>query len=341
MAISGLIGAGAQAGLLEQLQMQLAQQAQADRIRLAEEENARRDQALSEQQRQFDANLLQRQTEQQQDMDSDAADRRQRMNLVGLEQMNADRDMMDRGAQRQQIEGLLGTLPEGVRTLVNLKGLGINGVTPEMLQSPEQAAALRQADEDADVRRAGRIADAQASAAARHREPRAVAQQDSTNAYSDERNARTLGAVDALMGKVSRWTTGMGSMLSGIPETDARNFAAELDTLKANIAFNELAQMRAASKTGGALGAVSDKEMRLLESSLAALDTGQDPAQFRTQLARIKDSLTRWESARGGNAPSAAPMQPSASHGSGLAVGTERVIKGRPAVWDGKGWVAK
>ncbi len=116
--------------------------------------------------------------------------------------------------------------------------------------------------------------------------------------YSTERAYRTVQSVDELIGKVSRWTTGVGSMLSGIPESGARNFAAELETLKANIAFNELTAMREASKTGGALGQVSDKEASLLQSALGALDPGQSPGNLRAQLQKIKDSVQRWQQAK-------------------------------------------
>lgn len=117
------------------------------------------------------------------------------------------------------------------------------------------------------------------------------------SSYQSERSERTLQAVDNLLGQVSGWTTGYGSILSGIPESDARNFKAELDTLKSNIAFSELTAMREASKTGGALGAISDKETRLLEASLGALDTGQSPANFKKNLQQIKESINRWKNA--------------------------------------------
>lgn len=116
--------------------------------------------------------------------------------------------------------------------------------------------------------------------------------------YAQERNIRNRQSIAALKGKVNRWTTGMGSLLSGIPETDARNFAAELDTLKANIAFGELTAMREASKTGGALGQVSDRELALLTSALGALDPGQSPENIRQQLQKVDDSIARWETAQ-------------------------------------------
>lgn len=116
--------------------------------------------------------------------------------------------------------------------------------------------------------------------------------------YATERGARTIQSVDELIGKVGRLTTGFGSILAGIPETAARNFRAELDTLKANIAFNELTQMREASKTGGALGQVSNIELNLLQSALGALDAGQSPDNLREQLQKIKESVQRWNEAQ-------------------------------------------
>lgn len=116
--------------------------------------------------------------------------------------------------------------------------------------------------------------------------------------YSQERAQRVKNSVDELTKKVSRWTAGYGSKLAVIPETEARNFAAELDTLKGNIAFNELAAMREASKTGGALGAVSEREMALLSSALGALDPGQSPENLKQQLAKVGETIDRWNRAQ-------------------------------------------
>ena len=130
-----------------------------------------------------------------------------------------------------------------------------------------------------------------------------------TGPYSQERALRTRQSVKELMGKVNRRTTGMGSLLSGIPESGARNFKAELDTLKANIAFNELTQMRAASKTGGALGQVSERELALLTATLGALDAGQSPENLRQQLQKVDDSIARWETAQSGQAVQGAAVE--------------------------------
>lgn len=142
--------------------------------------------------------------------------------------------------------------------------------------------------------------------------------------YSQERASRTLASVRELSAKVNRWTTGIGSVLARVPESDARNFAAELDTLKANIAFSELTAMREASKTGGALGAVSEREMQLLQSALGALDAGQSPQNIKKQLKKIEDSITRWQQAQG----VASPMPTDASS----RIGKPVTVRGKKMV---------
>jgi hypothetical protein len=127
-------------------------------------------------------------------------------------------------------------------------------------------------------------------------------QTNASEAYAGERKQRMLDDVDALLPKVTKWTVGPGSLLAGAPGSDAADFAAELETLKGNIAFNELQEMRNASKTGGALGAVSNVELGLLSSALGSLNTKQSPEAFKKQLQKIRASLQRWEVAKSGQA---------------------------------------
>ena len=135
------------------------------------------------------------------------------------------------------------------------------------------------------------------------------------SAYGAERNARTSAAVDDIIGEVSGWSAGYGGLLSSVPQTDARQLRGKLDTLRANIAFNELAQMREASKTGGALGSVAVRELDLLQNSLGNLDQLQEPEALVAELTKIKESAERWAQASGGR-PS---MQPVSSHGGAAA----------------------
>ena len=117
------------------------------------------------------------------------------------------------------------------------------------------------------------------------------------SSYTDEMKNRTLQSVNELMGQVNPYTVGFGTLIKGVPTTAARSFASQLETLKASIAFGELTAMREASKTGGALGQVSDKEGQLLQNALGALDQGQSAEQFKAQLKKIKESIERWKAA--------------------------------------------
>lgn len=93
-------------------------------------------------------------------------------------------------------------------------------------------------------------------------------------------------------------TTGFGSYLSGVPTTDARDLAATLDTIKANIGFDKLQAMREASPTGGALGQVSERENLLLQSVLGSMDQGQSQEQFVQNLERIREIIKERGAAR-------------------------------------------
>ena len=115
--------------------------------------------------------------------------------------------------------------------------------------------------------------------------------------YQQERITRNLNSIDDLVGQVSGWTTGMGSLIAAIPGTPAADFRADVNTLSANIAFGELTAMREASKTGGALGQVSERELALLEAALGSLDRAQSPEQFKKSLDTVKASIERWQAA--------------------------------------------
>ena len=81
-------------------------------------------------------------------------------------------------------------------------------------------------------------------------------------------------------------TTGVGGALLGIiPGTGAFDQKSTVDTLQADAAFTALQNMRDSSPTGGALGQVSERELKLLSSNVRNLDHKQSPEQFRKNLA--------------------------------------------------------
>lgn len=81
--------------------------------------------------------------------------------------------------------------------------------------------------------------------------------------------------------------TGMTGMFPSLPGGNAADLEAKLETLKSQTGFSVLQNMRDASKTGGALGAISDKENIMLQNNLAALSQKQSPEQFRKSLQQI------------------------------------------------------
>jgi len=74
----------------------------------------------------------------------------------------------------------------------------------------------------------------------------------------------------------SGFATGYGSYLSRLPNTESGALQNKLDTIKANIGFDRLEQMRLNSPTGGALGNVSENENKLLQAVNGALDPKQE-----------------------------------------------------------------
>lgn len=122
--------------------------------------------------------------------------------------------------------------------------------------------------------------------------------------YQEERAVRTVQSVDELL-KKAKDNPGIFGRTAALPipdylRSDAyRNFSSSLNTLISNITYGELTAMREASKTGGALGQVSDREGKLLGDSLGSLQMSQSPAEFQAQLQKIKDSINRWRAAMG------------------------------------------
>ena len=96
-----------------------------------------------------------------------------------------------------------------------------------------------------------------------------------------------LGTIDKALGLTDEyWSVGYDLISIAPFPTDTREMAGYVKTLQANLAFDRLQDMRDRSKTGGALGQVSNIELGLLQSSVAALDPGSK--NFAEQLATIR-----------------------------------------------------
>ncbi len=76
---------------------------------------------------------------------------------------------------------------------------------------------------------------------------------------------------------------------------EAVTFKNTLSGIQAQVGFDRLQQMREASKTGGALGAVSERELDLLISALGAIQQNTDPQTLKENLKFIRDTMTKIE----------------------------------------------
>jgi len=106
--------------------------------------------------------------------------------------------------------------------------------------------------------------------------------------------APTAAYSEAALSAEETWnpftkTTGFfGNLFQAVPGTPAHDTAASINTIEAAIGFDRLQAMRDASPTGGALGQVSEMELRQLNASLGSLRQSSSREQFSENLAAVK-----------------------------------------------------
>jgi hypothetical protein len=153
------------------------------------------------------------------------------------------------------------------------------------------------------------------------------AQQEKTAAAADKKQMgldmsirhanKMLDDVAAAKELVGFSTTGLAGKASGvIPGTDAYNLNQRVLTLKANLGFDRLQQMRDASPTGGALGQVAVQELEALQASVGSLEIGQSQSELRNNLEKIQKHYTAWLNAvQGARGPEAQNVNTGAASG--------------------------
>lgn len=212
-----------------------------------------------------------------------------------------------RAAQQQgvQVTPVSGTAPSAAPASVPVAA---PAVRPPSGQATNATRAAAEAETAAARERATVLARAEAERIAS--EPQ---RQRANKAVADKIDAVGPVLTEAL-DQVSGWTAGVGSWLGVLPGTPAKDLQRNLETLQARLSFDELAKMRAASPTGGALGAVSERELVLLGATVRSIEQDQSPAQLRRNLEAIKYHYDRWlmtvnginpDSAQAGNTPPA------------------------------------
>lgn len=119
--------------------------------------------------------------------------------------------------------------------------------------------------------------------------------------HAVRRSSFLMGELDRAEKLVGTTTAGLiGSQMRKVPGTDAFDLNKVIDTIKANIGFEELRQMRLESPTGGALGQVAIKELDMLQATLGNLDTAQDPDTIRANIKAVKEHFRKIKEAMEG-----------------------------------------
>ena len=113
------------------------------------------------------------------------------------------------------------------------------------------------------------------------------------NVLSTVAEAKAIVEDDGLLS-----ATGAFYTLASMPfPSDARKLQAKITTLQSTLAFDRLQKMRDESKTGGALGQVSNIELQLLQSALTALDPVVGEEEFTKQLEKVQKHYTNFKKA--------------------------------------------
>lgn len=170
-------------------------------------------------------------------------------------------------------------VPEGMEVAPDSGRMGFN---PTNIQERGQAELGVTLNEHQALAEQKRQQDLQAQAA----------QAWSRNTQKEAQIGMLTGLIEGAKEDAGMFTTGfLGSVSSKIPGTPAYDLGAKLDTIKANIGFDRLQEMRDNSPTGGALGQVSEFENRLLQAVWGNLAQSQSPSQFKENLDLVEKQV--------------------------------------------------
>lgn len=105
-------------------------------------------------------------------------------------------------------------------------------------------------------------------------------------------------------------SAGVWSQYNPLNRQARANLEGHLDTLKGNITFERLTEMKRNSPNGASgLGALSDNEARMLASTVAALNPDMSPEQLRRSFEVIDGLIAKLQApAPGGSAPQGGPV---------------------------------
>lgn len=121
----------------------------------------------------------------------------------------------------------------------------------------------------------------------------------------------TSSALDELIDPQGNLKSGVGGAVgfdrlrSVIPGTSAADAKARIDRLQSRLTIDLLGEMKRQSRTGASgFGALSEKELAVLQNAAARLGTSQSDESFRQALVDIRKQLMGMRQRASGGAPS-------------------------------------
>ena len=147
---------------------------------------------------------------------------------------------------------------------------------------------------DAAVRQATEIERGKAGVEREAAAPKRIKQYEQNLAASKSVRDALDRAIDLTGPKTTGWA---GARMRNIEGSDAFDLASQIETVKANLGFDRLQQMRDNSPTGGALGAIAVQELVALQSTIANLDPDQSSGQLKANLQKVQQHYKNWEAA--------------------------------------------
>jgi len=213
------------------------------------------------------------------------------------------RDLIGKSFDEQTLAARRGVIMAGDHKLLADNGLEamlaqlkVQGQQLQNLQTAQKmqldAAAEQRAQADA-AAKAEKAATEKADAAKKVEDANAAVRSQAEFVRSQ------IGEIKAILPKAMSGRPGQLAALVSSTGDTARK-AKLIDTLKANIGFDKLQDLRRNSPTGGALGSVTDKELYGLQSVLGNLDATQADADLNRELDKVLDFYDRLNVKAGG-----------------------------------------
>ena len=186
----------------------------------------------------------------------------------------------------------------------DIPGLGLNRVLPTGIEQiageptivggiEGRSGAAERGKQEAAIAAIPQSVSVRAQSEAATRLPSELASLDSIIAASD----RVIEKIEDIMPLTEQAgiPVAVRGDLPGGLGGDPRRLKQEATSLKANFGFDTLQKMRNASKTGGALGQVSERELDLLINALQAIDVEGEPEALQQNLRKVAEHYQNYK----------------------------------------------